>query len=554
MTMQWPKTIGVAAALAGMVIFGCASIVTMGPGSETVAVAGQVVDSLGRPVPRARVMLLPAAYNPFTDRAIADSMRAITDTTGHYSIKAPGPGAYCIEAADSVSKCKALVTGITIDGKDTVLVSQSVLRLPGTLMVVLQDSAFEEAGYIYLPGTSCFAHIHNGVALVETVAAGVVTSVNYANTSAPAKDHIIQTNVTVQSNNTLVVADIALWKYSKRLHLNTTAAGANIGSAVDDVPILVRLTSGTFDFSQAQGRGEDVRFAKSNGAALPYEIKRWDAAGKIAEIWVKMDTVYGNDSMQSIMMYWGNTTVAGTSNGPAVFDSASGFEGVWHLGETSGTRAPDASRNRLLGTYQGGLPRGESGPIGICQNIARPDSDFVDMGNVLNPGLKNISVGVWVKRAALGSPQALIAKSNGDTPSDSFGYLLSFDPYNFPHFHVASGGARWGDDSAFEMTSNLAVTDTTSWHYVFVIIDRSDNNRCKMYVDGIDRTGPIGGNIAHVTEVTNTLNVHIGTESDNNCSYKGSIGEATIAFTARSADWVKVSYMNQKAPDALIKW
>ena len=52
-----------------------------------------------------------------------------------------------------------------------------------------------------------------------------------------------------------------------------------------------------------------------------------------------------------------------------------------------------------------------------------------------------------------------------------------------------------------------------------------------MYIDGVDRTGAFEGNVATVTDVSNALNLHIGTESDNDHSYCGAIGEATIAFT-----------------------
>jgi hypothetical protein len=253
-------------------------------------------------------------------------------------------------------------------------------------------------------------------------------------------------------------------------------------------------------------------------------------------------------------MYWGNADAAAQSNSSAVFDSSNGFEGVWHLNETSGTLARDASYNGFTGTYKGGLPKGVVSPVGMGQNIIRPDTDYVEMGNVLNPGIKSFTIGVWLKRRALGTQQAFVAKTNGNAPSAAYGYLFNFDSDNLPHLYLATGSGSWGGDSTFDVKTDLAIVDTTTWHYVFVVIDRSDSALCKMYIDGIDRTGHIGGNITRISAVTNTLSLHIGTESDNNCSFPGSIGEVTVAFTARSADWVKLCYMNQKAQDALVKW
>ncbi len=298
----------------------------------------------------------------------------------------------------------------------------------------------------------------------------------------------------------------------------------------------------------------DIRFVKSDGTPLPYEIERWDPADQRAEVWVLVDTVYGNRSDQYITMYWGNPDAKNGSIQGTVFNLSNGFAGVWHLSESSGTRAADASSNGFHGTYKGGLPRSAGCPMGVCQNITKPDSDYVDMGDVLNTGLQNISIGVWIKRASFVTPQAVIAKTKGDLPSKEYGFLLSIDPADAPHFSMASGGARWGDDGAFDMAGNCAVADTTTWHYVFAVIDRTGNSKCRMYIDGVDRTGNIGGDVTKVATVANTFNLRIGTESDNNYSYLGSIAEVTIAFKVRSADWVKLSYMNRKEQDALIKW
>jgi hypothetical protein len=158
------------------------------------------------------------------------------------------------------------------------------------------------------------------------------------------------------------------------------------------------------------------------------------------------------------------------------------------------------------------------------------------------------------RNPALSTQQAIIAKTNGNTPSAAYGYLFNFDDDNIPHLYMATGNTKWGGDSTFNVKANLAVSDSTTWHYVSVVIDRSDNALCKMYLDGIDRTGIKAGNVTSVSALVNALNLHIGTESDDNCSYSGSIGEVTIAFTARSADWVKLCYMNQKGQDALVKW
>jgi hypothetical protein len=532
----------------------CVQCTEMGGGGGTIEttnglVTGMVVLPCGRPAARTQVKLLPAGYDPVKDTAAVPT--DTTDSLGRYGFSSVAPGDYTIQAVQLDDRTRTLVSGIHI-ANDTVAAPIGTLRAPGTIRVYLPGGINGVTGYVYIPGTTCivFLNNHTDFVFLDSVPARIIPAVSYSSPSisAPA---VIRYDVPVIPGDTTVVYNPS-WKYARRLFLNTSASGANVSGGVYNFPVLVRLTAGNFTFAQAEAEGGDLRFTKADGSPLPYDMARWDAASGFAEVWVKVDTVRGNNGSQYIMMLWGNPSASSESSGAAVFDSSGGFEGVWHLNETSGTRARDASHNGFSGTYRGGLPKGEPSPLGICQNIVRPDSDYADMGNVLNPGMKNISVGVWVKPAAFGLQQAVIAKTNGNGPSATYGYLLSIDLFNFPHFYFISGGANWGDDGTFDVTSNLTLTDSTTWHYVFVAVDRSDNNQCKMYVDGIDRTGTLRGNVSSVANVANTLNLHIGTESDNNYSFKGAVGEATIAFTARSVDWVKLSYMNQKDGDRLV--
>jgi hypothetical protein len=534
-----------------LAVFARCSQLTGGAGGETTngRITGIVKYGDGSYASSARVQLYPADYDPVKDMTVVPA--DTTDSLGRYVFSSVAPGVYNVRAIQIDNSTKTLVVGIHVE-KDTVKAPVGILGVPGAIKVSLPAGSNSTTGYLYIPGTKYFVFIgsHTDFVFLDSVPACIIPAVSYSSPSisAPA---VIRYHVPVIPGDTAVVYNPS-WKYARRLFLNTTASGANVSGDVYNFPVLVRLTAGNFTFAQAKADGGDLRFTKADGSPLPYELARWDAASGFAEVWVKVDTVRGNNGAQYIIMLWGNPSASSESSGAAVFDSSGGFEGVWHLNETSGTRARDASHNGFTGIYRGGLPYTINSPLGICQNIVRSDSDYIDMGTVLNPGVNNISIGVWVKPAAFGLQQAVIAKTNGNGPSTTYGYLLSIDLFNLPHFYLISGGATWGDDGTFDVSSNLAITDSATWHYVFVAVDRSDNNRCKMYVDGIDRTGTLRGNVSSVANVANTLNLHMGTESDNNYSYKGAIGEATIAFTARSADWVKLSYMNQKDGDRLV--
>jgi hypothetical protein len=514
-------------------------------------VMGTIIGDDKHPASNTRVILVPENYDPLRDTAaiVADT----TDALGRFVLPVSHKGVFNIEAVHLVKGTRLLLRGIEVgSGNDSVQVISDTLKQTGSVRVELPDSTDCASGYLYIPGTTVYAFLSETSTqiMLDSVPAATVSAVCYTTTSAIVPT-VLRYDVFIQAGDTAVVA-MPEWKYSARLYLNTSFSGAGVAGNVLQFPVHVRLNNGNFTFGKALTNGADVRFTKEDGSPLPYEIERWDPVAGLAEVWVKVDTVYGNDTSQFIAMYWGNPAAAGNSNGAAVFDSSSGFEGVWHLAETSGTLAADASHNGFPGIYKGGLPKSEYGPLGISQNIVQPDTDYIDMGDVLNPGTKNISMGIWIKEGGFTLPQALIAKTNGDNPSNTYGYQLAIDTSAFPHFFMAAGGVNWGDDGSFDLSGNVSIVDTTMWHQLFVVIDRSDNGNCKMYVDGIDRTGGYKGNVTSVSDLSNGLNLRIGTESDTNSSYKGAVEEATVSFTTRSADWVKLSFMNQKEPDELV--
>jgi hypothetical protein len=522
--------------------------------NETASVSAVIHDLAGTPVYRAAVTMVRAEYLSPLPQTTGGEKRGIfltmTDDSGHFSVDSLDSGSYMIEVNDgSRSACRihCAIGGDTGTKNLGVFAVQPYANIIGKIDTIGIPSTQR---YVQIYGLNRIFPIESdGSFNIGGLPADLFTFRIVSIDTAVKPIDISGIQLTPGETKNLY----AQGGQSMRIILNTSHSGADVSGNVYGFPILVRLNSSNFDFSSAQIDGRDIRFTKPDNTMLPYEIERWDAALQLAEIWVKVDTVYGNDSAQAIMMNWGNSTEISESNSVRVFDSINGFEGVWHLSETSGTVAADASHNDFNGIYRGGLPRSELGPSGICQDILRPDTDYIDIGNVLNPGMKNFAFSVWFKRGTLGTQQALIAKTNGNSPSPEYGYLLNFDSDNFPHIYMATGGTNWYSDSTFNVLSNLAITDTT-WHYVFVVIDRSDNVRCKMYLDGIDRTGKTGGDITHISSVSNTLNFRIGTENDNNCSFSGAISEVTFAFTVRSADWVKLCYMNQKELDVLVKW
>jgi len=111
-------------------------------------------------------------------------------------------------------------------------------------------------------------------------------------------------------------------------------------------------------------------------------------AVKAREIWVKVDTIFGNDSAHYICMYWGTSAVGSrahhrlsnqcfgngfgglsdrVTNGAAVFDTANGFQGVWHLRKRETAPTEDASSIVSKGPLWDDFGIGVPGVIGAAR-------------------------------------------------------------------------------------------------------------------------------------------------------------------------------------------
>lgn len=121
------------------------------------------------------------------------------------------------------------------------------------------------------------------------------------------------------------------WTYFRTLNFNTKSTGANTTSDVYNFPVLIRLSASNMDFANADGNGADIRFANVNGTHYNYEIEAWDSTNQNAAIWVLVDTIHGNDSLDYMLMYYNNASAVDSSDNEVVFDTANGFAGVWHL-------------------------------------------------------------------------------------------------------------------------------------------------------------------------------------------------------------------------------
>lgn len=530
----------------------CATLEPGGSGTETTTgIIGTVVNSQGDPQANVQVQLLPEAYNPVRDTIIIPI--DTTDSLGRYSFMQIFSGNYTVQAVHISNRTRAFTSGVLV-ASDTVITEPDTLRAPGSIKVSLSSAVKNSAGYVYIPGTVIFAYCHDSsdFVMLDSVPAGQINQIAYSSTSQ-AGPGIIRYEIRVRSNDTTDVWN-PLWKHARLIGLNTSETGANIAGNVSNFPILIRLNAGNFDFSQAQSDGTDIRFTKADSAFIDYETERWDPVAKTAEIWVKVDTVYGSDSTQCITMYWGNTASANYSNSAAVFDTMAGFQGVWHFSDDTDNEVRDATVNGYHGlSPDTARPQISSGVAGKCR-VFNGIADFVTMPNTANSKLNfpvegYYTVSAWVALDTLdNAPHLIVAKGY-----EQYFLRFTYFPSNLPLWEFVE----------FNETNNWQACTTTAISRQWILLTgvRQGNTQL-LYCNGevVDSTPNIYTTDSYSRNTSNDLSIGKFLEEvnlpndDGFCFFNGSIDEVRISSAARSPDWMKLCYMNQRADDRLVKF
>ncbi|MCE9608610.1 MAG: DUF2341 domain-containing protein [Chthoniobacter sp.] len=336
--------------------------------------------------------------------------------------------------------------------------------------------------------------------------------------------------VTAQDGTTKVytvsVQTYATWAHSGSLNIITTPEGANIpaGATETNFPLLVRLSSTNFNFGEAQTDGRDIRFTTATGAALSYQIEQWDAINGVASIWVNVPTIAGN-ARQEIKMYWGKSGVPAESNGAAVFNATNGYAAVIHMNETVqdvvGWVTP-VDPGTTLAT--GMIGKGRSFAAGQGIHCGDTITNFAQ-GNAAH------STQAWFRTSAVNC--------------DIVDWGVEGGGFNKVQVRVISPPRIYVDGNFASVTGNVALT-SAQWHQVVHTYTPGSPNVSRIYVDGqLD-------NSANVTmNLPNPSRMWIGGWYGN-YYYAGDIDEVRISKVARSANWIKMEYENQKPLQTLV--
>lgn len=323
------------------------------------------------------------------------------------------------------------------------------------------------------------------------------------------------------------------WSYRKEITISAPAE-LPAGTALRDVPVLVRLHDGVLSFQDVKPDGSDIRFtSEDDKTPLKYHIEKFDAVFNMGFVWVQIPQITAGASVK-IWMYYGNPDVGGGDDPAGTWDAGQTL--VYHLGE-AGAPAADFSayKNTATATFtpvEGGLVGGAAAFNGQSV-LALPSSASL---NVAAGG--TLTVSMWVKPAAQGAT-AVLYSHRDITGSLELG-LSAGAPY-----------VELSNDIGEVLRSDpAAALPDTEWHHVALV---ATAEAITLYVDGTP--GPVLPSalpaLASAAVLGGRVDVPGGPVAQG---FSGEIDELQISKVARDAGWMRVAAGNQGPSDQMVQF
>jgi hypothetical protein len=347
--------------------------------------------------------------------------------------------------------------------------------------------------------------------------------------------------------------------------VNTKASGAGVAADVAHFPLLVRLDSTNAEgmFTQVTTGGGDLRVTNATGTdPVAFEVESWDAAGKRAAIWVLAGNVKGNDSAVAFRLYWGRPGAVSNSNPSGVFDTANGFQAVFHFSEGNNDTAYDATANRHSAAPYNAPPDtvGAMGRArkfdGTSQRFQVPNSASGRLNFELTD---SYTLSAWVRPSAISTTANSGSKilDKGDNQ-----YSLGvYDNTNPKYWDITtkmfSGAQAWLQCRSNGTPLITAESAVGAWHLVTGTFHGGALNQAvaeSLYYDGVPINAVWSSYTSATQSRTTTYNLNIGAQSAGTAPlgtqltrfWIGALDEIRLENRARSAAWIKLSHATQK--------
>jgi biopolymer transport protein ExbB len=318
----------------------------------------------------------------------------------------------------------------------------------------------------------------------------------------------------------------AKWQYRKKVSFDLSEKGANIKENITDVPVLVRLHSGNFSFSNAKKDGTDLRFVGADDKApLKFHIEKFDPKLGIALVWVRVPQMAGGGSQDAVWLYYGNESAPGTvEESGGTYDTAQVL--TYHMGEAEGAPKDATSYANHASAFAGA--HGTAAAIGSGYSFKGTGEMIVVQRAPSLNFAKGFSFSAWVK---IEQPQSDAHLFSWDDGSQSIVVGIDKDR---PYLRVGVSGKQP------VISDKKGVLPLKAWHHIAVTAD-SEKQMAAVYLDGRQ---------VSVMNIFSALpspgaEIALGATMKGQNAFAGDLDEVEIANIARSASWVAAAAEGQ---------
>jgi len=307
------------------------------------------------------------------------------------------------------------------------------------------------------------------------------------------------------------------WNSRRQVSIDAAATGADIQETLSDVPVLVRLHAGNFGyFAELAENGRDLRFLKDDETPLHYQVELLDSLSEIGLIWVRLPQVRGGVSSDDFWMYYGNGNAPDGSDSKTLYDTPQSV--VYHFKD--GEALPQDATAYLTHAADSKAKIEAAGWIGAAAKFTGAGPITINAAPQLAIAAdKGWTFSTWVK---LDQPQT--AAKLLDAKDGASGLALEVQGTALVARWTGAGGAA--DIAPVNLTPG-------KWQQV-VLVAKAD--KLELFVDGL----PAGNKAITLSALNPTIAI--------GSAFNGLLDEVQIAATARSADWIKLSFRSQ-SPD-----
>ncbi len=313
------------------------------------------------------------------------------------------------------------------------------------------------------------------------------------------------------------------WQHRKKIQFDASAKGADLKENLTDLPVLVRLHTGNFSFSNAKADGSDLRFISADDKSpLKYHIEKFDPKQEIALVWVKVPRISGGSGQDSIWLYYGNSSAQDGQEAGGTYDVNQ--VAVYHFSETEGNPRDATAYGNHAASFTGkaGLPSA----VGNGVQFNGP-GEMMTLGKSASLNFtKGFTFSTWVR---VNQPVS--------------GNLFSWNDGNQSVLvglsdSMVSCSMSTGKGQVFT-TSKTAGLTPKQWHHLAVTAE--PDKQIIVYIDGSEAaTGQLKGTLP-----APSADIIIG-------ALAADMDEVELSNTARPAGWMKAAFQSEAPEGKLI--